>query len=86
MRRATRPLPVPVSPLQQDGGDGGMPDGVEAGQVADLRTQGLKGWGCTDQTVEGVGWGQRASTSHGHLRGEAWLGDREWLRPVAENG
>ena len=63
-----------------------MPDGVEAGQVTDLRTQGLERWGLTDETVEGVGRGRRASTSHGHLRGEAWLGDHEWLRPVAEIG
>jgi hypothetical protein len=41
--------------LQQDGGDGGMAHGVEARQVPDLGAQGLKGWGRTHETVEGVG-------------------------------
>ena len=79
-----QPLAGAGLPLQQDGGDGGMPDGVEAGQVPDLRAQGLERWGLADETVEGVGRGRRASTSHGHLRGEAWPGDREWLRSAAE--
>jgi hypothetical protein len=67
-------------PLQQDGRDSGMAHGVEARQVPDLGTQALERWGLTDQTVEGVGRGRRASTSHGHLRGGAWPGER--LRPT----
>jgi hypothetical protein len=44
-------------PLQQDGGDRGMPHGVEAGQVPDLGAQGLERWGLAHETVEGVGRG-----------------------------
>ena len=65
-----------------------MPDGVEASEVTNLGTQGLERWSRTDETVEGVGRGQRASTSHGHLRGEAWLRNCEWptRRIAAESG
>ena len=80
------PLAGASFPLQQDSGDRGMPHGVEAGQVPDLGAQGLQGRSLAEETVQGVGRGQRASTSHAHLRGEVWPGDREWLRSVADIG
>jgi hypothetical protein len=50
-----------------------------------LGAQSLERGRCTDQTVQGVGRGRRASTRHRHLRGEAWL--NEWcVADAAENG
>ena len=78
MRRATSPLPVPVSPCSNTVGTAACPTASKRAKCRILRTQGLERWGLAHETVEGIGRGRRASTSHRYLRGEAWPGDREW--------
>ena len=86
MTRATSPLPVPVSPLQQHGRDYRMADRVEAGQVSDLSAQPLDRRRLAEETVKGIGRGRRAGARHGHLRSWAWPRDDGWPKSAADNG
>jgi hypothetical protein len=52
-----------------------MPHGVEAGEVAELRPQGMHSGCLTAEAVDGIGRGQRANAGHGNLQGWAWQGE-----------
>jgi len=63
-----QPFPRPRLPLEQQRGDGGAPNPVEGGQVANLGAQGADGRGIPHEALGEVVRGDLVCSGHGPLR------------------